>query len=59
MFIGLVPGAKKVDPRRLKFYFTRRAIKRLFARQSERFASVRFLRSPFKGRFLVIAQRNA
>ena len=58
MFIGLVPGATPDEPRRLKFYFTKRAIRRLFARESARFPRVEFRRSPFKDRFLVIAHRE-
>ncbi len=59
MFVGMVRGATAAAPKRLKFYFTQRAIKRLFARESARFPRVEFLRSPFKDRFLVIAHRNA
>ncbi|MCB1378330.1 MAG: methyltransferase domain-containing protein [Alphaproteobacteria bacterium] len=51
-------AAKRDAPAKLKYYFTRKAMRRLFAFRSDLYPTVEFPRSPHKGRYLVIAHRR-
>ena len=57
VFIGRVPGATPDAPHRLKYYFTRRAMLRLFEKHKDVFPRVEIVRSRFKRRYLLIAHR--
>lgn len=58
VLVGLVRTSHPGEPRRLKYYFTRSAMRRIFSHHSDRFPQVDIVGSPFKSRFLVIARRS-
>jgi len=57
IFVARTPARKKV-PAKLKYYFTRGALKRILGHREGFFKAIRTISSPHKGRFLLIADKS-
>lgn len=57
IYVGQIPSKQNGDPGKLKYYFTQRAMKRIFGQASKRFARVESFDSDHKGRYIMVGHR--